>query len=112
MAPQWFIKVLDLEEPLLARSAELKWYPEEMKIRLDQWIRGAQVRLECVAAALLRGAHPGVVLHRSAARCIVPPVESLPVDPLEDPASVVSRLRKACGNTDFRGRNRRPSIPG
>lgn len=40
MAPQWFIKVLDLRKEMLERSAALTWRPEHMKVRLDQWIEG------------------------------------------------------------------------
>lgn len=40
MAPQWFIRVLDLREALLRRSGELNWNPPHMKVRLDQWIEG------------------------------------------------------------------------
>ncbi|MEQ1705728.1 MAG: valine--tRNA ligase [Rickettsiales bacterium] len=37
---QWFIRVADKKEALLAKGAEVKWYPEYMKIRLNQWIEG------------------------------------------------------------------------
>ncbi|MFO1243090.1 MAG: valine--tRNA ligase [Rickettsiales bacterium] len=38
--PQWFVKVLDHKEPLKEKAAECTWYPEWMKIRMDQWIDG------------------------------------------------------------------------
>ncbi len=38
VAPQWFIRVLDLKEPLLARGRELRWYPEFMRERYEQWV--------------------------------------------------------------------------
>ena len=40
MRPHWFVRVLDLTDELLARSAELAWHPEYMKVRLDHWIEG------------------------------------------------------------------------
>jgi valyl-tRNA synthetase len=38
VAPQWFIRLLDLKEPLLARGRELNWYPEFMRERYEQWV--------------------------------------------------------------------------
>jgi valyl-tRNA synthetase len=38
VAPQWFIRVLDLKEPLLQRGRELNWYPEFMRERYEQWV--------------------------------------------------------------------------
>lgn len=40
VTPQWFIKVLDKKEALLAKAAECRWHPEYMKARLDNWING------------------------------------------------------------------------
>lgn len=37
---QWFVKVLDKKEALKAKAAECNWYPEWMKLRMDQWIDG------------------------------------------------------------------------
>jgi valyl-tRNA synthetase len=37
---QWFIKLLDIKQELLAQSAKCNWNPEYMKIRLDHWIEG------------------------------------------------------------------------
>jgi valyl-tRNA synthetase len=38
VAPQWFIRLLDLKEPLLARGRELRWHPEFMRERYEQWV--------------------------------------------------------------------------
>ena len=40
MAPQWFIRCLDMKDELMARAQELTWFPEWMKVRLEQWISG------------------------------------------------------------------------
>ncbi|MEK6745525.1 MAG: valine--tRNA ligase [Pseudomonadota bacterium] len=37
---QWFIRIADKKDELLAKGAEVKWYPEYMRIRLNQWIEG------------------------------------------------------------------------
>ena len=37
---QWFIRIADKKEELLKKGAEVKWHPEYMRIRLNQWIEG------------------------------------------------------------------------
>ncbi len=37
---QWFVKIADKKEALLAKGAEVNWHPEYMRIRLNQWIEG------------------------------------------------------------------------
>lgn len=39
---QWFVKYLDLKEDLLKWGNELKWIPEFMKHRYDNWVKGLQ----------------------------------------------------------------------
>ncbi|MFT6106287.1 MAG: valyl-tRNA synthetase [Rickettsiales bacterium] len=36
--PQWFVKILNKKEELKAKANECHWYPEFMKIRVEQWI--------------------------------------------------------------------------
>jgi len=42
VVPQWFIKILDKKDLLKAKAAECNWFPEYMKVRIDQWIDGLQ----------------------------------------------------------------------
>ena len=37
---QWFIKTMDVREALLARGRELKWHPEYMRTRFENWVNG------------------------------------------------------------------------
>ena len=37
---QWFIRIVDKKAQLLAKGAECTWYPDYMRIRLNQWIEG------------------------------------------------------------------------
>ena len=39
---QWFIKYLDLKEQFLSAGNKLNWYPDFMKSRLENWIKGLQ----------------------------------------------------------------------
>ena len=38
--PQWFIKILDKKEQLKRKANECNWYPEYMRVRIEQWIDG------------------------------------------------------------------------
>ncbi len=40
VSSQWFVKLLDIKQELLAQAAKCNWHPEYMKIRLDHWIEG------------------------------------------------------------------------
>jgi valyl-tRNA synthetase len=37
---QWFVRVLDKKEALLARTRAAAWHPEWMRLRMEQWIEG------------------------------------------------------------------------
>ncbi|MCX6651772.1 MAG: valine--tRNA ligase [Methanomassiliicoccales archaeon] len=36
--PQWFLKTLDFKQDVLRLADELHWYPEFMKVRLQDWV--------------------------------------------------------------------------
>lgn len=40
--PQWFLKTLDFKKKVLARAEEINWYPEFMKIRLQDWVNSLE----------------------------------------------------------------------
>lgn len=40
VAPQWFIKILDKKEELKRKAQECNWFPEYMRVRIEQWIDG------------------------------------------------------------------------
>lgn len=40
ITPQWFVKILDIKEQLKTKARECTWYPEFMRIRIEQWIDG------------------------------------------------------------------------
>jgi valyl-tRNA synthetase len=37
---QWFIKTIEFREALLARGRELRWHPEYMQVRYENWTNG------------------------------------------------------------------------
>jgi valyl-tRNA synthetase len=40
--PQWFLKTLDFKKQVLKRADEMNWYPEFMKIRLQDWVNSLE----------------------------------------------------------------------
>ncbi|MBQ7569281.1 valine--tRNA ligase [bacterium] len=41
-ARQWFVRILDAKEELLAKARQIKWHPEFMRTRIEHWIDGLQ----------------------------------------------------------------------
>ena len=83
---QWFIKILDQKEELLARSAECNWHPPYMKIRLDNWINGL-TRDWCISRQRFFGVPFPVWYSKRAGeegKILVADAQDLPVDPLVD----------------------------
>tara|TARA_Y100000034_G_scaffold68038_1_gene82130 strand:+ start:9442 stop:11811 length:2370 start_codon:yes stop_codon:yes gene_type:complete len=39
---QWFLRYLDLKKEMIKWGKELKWYPEFMRVRYDNWVNGLQ----------------------------------------------------------------------
>ena len=37
---QWFIRILDKKEELLAQGAKIQWHPSFMRTRFDNWVEG------------------------------------------------------------------------
>jgi valyl-tRNA synthetase len=37
---QWFVKTMDVREALLERGRELRWHPEYMRTRYENWVNG------------------------------------------------------------------------
>jgi valyl-tRNA synthetase len=97
---QWFIRVLDLQDALLKRSAELRWSPEWMKTRLDDWIRGLKYDWN-ISRQRFYGVPFPVWYCEACNQPVIAPEDSLPVDPLESPAPVPNC--PACDGAQFRG---------
>lgn len=86
MVPQWFIRVLDLKDELLERSAQLRWHPPHMKVRLDQWIDGLKYDWNISRQRFYGVPFPLWSCANEACGYVALAEESsLPVDPLEDP---------------------------
>ena len=75
--------MLDKREALLKRSAELNWFPEHMKVRLDQWIEGLKYDWN-ISRQRFYGVPFPVWYVKETGDVILANEADLPVDPTED----------------------------
>ncbi len=86
VVPQWFIKVLDKKELLKAKANECNWFPEYMKVRIDQWIDGLAWDW-CISRQRFFGVKFPVWYSKRAGeegKILVADVDQLPCDPEVD----------------------------
>jgi valyl-tRNA synthetase len=86
---QWFIKTMDFREALLARGRELRWHPEYMRHRYENWVNGLTGDW-CISRQRFSGV-PFPVWYPVGAdgsleygRPLVPDESRLPIDPSTD----------------------------
>lgn len=83
---QWYIHTLKYKRELLEKAKECKWYPENMKVRLDNWICGL-TQDWCISRQRYSGVpFPVWYSLRDSERgnVIIADIAQLPVDPLID----------------------------
>ncbi len=80
---QWFIKYLDLKEELLAAGREIRWYPEHMRVRYENWINGLQWDW-CISRQRYFGIPFPVWYCKKCKGVVLADEKQLPVDPLID----------------------------
>jgi valyl-tRNA synthetase len=85
VTPQWYVNILDHKEELLAQGRKVKWHPEYMLKRYEQWVEGLNTDW-CISRQRYNGV-PFPVWYKSAyieAIAVVADVNQLPVNPLTD----------------------------
>ena len=86
VVPQWFIKILDKKELLKAKANECNWFPDYMRIRIEQWIDGLSWDW-CISRQRFFGvAFPVWYSKRKGeeGKILVADIDQLPCDPLVD----------------------------
>jgi valyl-tRNA synthetase len=86
---QWFIKTMDFRSALIQRGREMKWHPEYMRVRFENWVNGLNGDW-CISRQRFSGVpfplwYPidkdGVIDY---AHPIAPDESRLPIDPSTD----------------------------
>ena len=95
---QWFIRYLDLRDEFLKMGDSIKWYPEHMKSRLENWIKGLQWDW-CISRQRFFGVPFPVWYCKNCGEPIIADESELPVDPTEQKPKV--KKCPKCGSTEF-----------
>lgn len=98
VAPQWFIRLLDLKEELIARGRQLKWNPEFMRERYEQWVENLRWDWNISRQRFYGVPFPVWFCNRCQAANFAVDGE-LPVDPL---MTECPRPCSACGHAELR----------
>jgi valyl-tRNA synthetase len=98
VAPQWFIRLLDLKEPLLARGRELRWHPEWMRERYEDWVTGLKWDWN-ISRQRFYGVPFPVWYCNACEAPVYAEVSELPVDPT---MTASPRPCAKCGSSDLR----------
>lgn len=82
MAPQWCISIMDHQSTWMQRAQELTWYPDWMKVRLEQWIQNLKYDWN-ISRQRFYGVPFPVWYVQETGDVIVADESMLPVDPTE-----------------------------
>lgn len=79
---QWFIRILDKKKELIAQGKKIKWHPEHMFKRYENWIHGLEWDW-----SISRERHFGIPIPvwycEKCGQIILPDEKELPVDPMQ-----------------------------
>ena len=93
---QWFIRYLDLKRDFIKYGRRIKWYPEHMRARYENWIDGLKWDWN-----ISRQRNFGVPIPawycKKCSEIIVADEKQLPVDPLVDKP----KTKCKCGSSEF-----------
>ncbi|HUB92787.1 MAG TPA: valine--tRNA ligase [Candidatus Saccharimonadales bacterium] len=93
---QWYIRYLDMKDELLELGKEIKWHPEHMKVRYDNWINGLQWDWS-ISRQRFFGIPLPVWYCRECDEPMMPSKDELPVNPLSSKPSKKCK----CGSSEF-----------
>ena len=81
---QWFIRYLDMKEQLLEAGRRIRWHPEHMRSRYENWIHGLRWDW-CISRQRYFGVPFPVWYCKACGEVILAREQDLPVDPTIDP---------------------------
>ncbi|MBI4146111.1 valine--tRNA ligase [Candidatus Woesearchaeota archaeon] len=94
---QWFIKYLDLKEKMIEWGSELRWHPDFMVHRYNNWVNGLQWDW-LVSRQRFFGVPMPVWYCKKCDEAVLADEKNLPVDPLIDQPPI---KKCKCGSTEF-----------
>ena len=80
---QWYIKILDQKKELIKLGRQIKWHPEFMRIRLENWIKGLSWDW-CISRQRFFGIPFPVWYCQKCGEVKLADEKDLPVDPMSD----------------------------
>ncbi len=93
---QWFIRYLELKDKFIGLGKKLRWYPEFMRVRYENWIKGLKWDW-CISRQRYFGVPFPVWYCKKCGKIIIADKDKLPVDPLIDKPS----KKCSCGSSEF-----------
>ncbi|HEX2021840.1 MAG TPA: class I tRNA ligase family protein, partial [Candidatus Thermoplasmatota archaeon] len=99
LTKQWFVRYLDLKETFLARGQAVRWHPEYMRVRYDNWVKGLKWDW-CISRQRYFGVPFPVWYCEGCGEAKLAGLDELPVDPTVDkPKGPCAK----CGHAQLRG---------
>ncbi|MAG91718.1 valine--tRNA ligase [Candidatus Woesearchaeota archaeon] len=95
---QWFIKYLDLKGDFIKYGKKIKWYPDHMRVRYDNWVNGLKWDWN-ISRQRDFGIPIPVWYCKKCSEIIVADEKQLPVDPIVDKPNKKCK----CGSDEFIG---------
>ena len=96
MSQQWFIRLLDHKDELLAAGERVSWHPQHMKARYLSWVENLAWDW-CISRQRYYGVHFPLWYCQECGEIILADEEQLPVDPIE--AQPLTPCQ--CGSVNF-----------
>ncbi len=93
---QWFIRYLDLKDEFLKMAKKIKWYPQHMYKRYENWVKGLKWDW-CISRQRYFGVPIPVWYCQKCKRVKIAQISQLPLDPLNSKPKTPC----SCGNTKF-----------
>jgi len=94
--PQWFIKYLDLKKELIEINKKIKWFPEHMRKRYENWVKGLRWDW-CISRQRYFGIPFPVWYCKKCGKIKIAEISQLPIDPLHSKP----KTKCSCGSSEF-----------
>jgi valyl-tRNA synthetase len=94
---QWFVRYLDLKKDMLKWGNEIKWHPDYMKVRYENWVNGLQWDW-LISNQRYFGVQFPIWYCKKCGEIVLAEEDQLPVDPLKDTPKTSCRK---CGSSEF-----------